>query len=256
MNDKKHIYVSELSATEHSFHNFHFCRGNTTKRKSRFGIVEKGSGTYIYLNKKIDVCEGDIVFIPERIFCYSEWHGSPEIKVTYINCFMHYNNNFEYEPQKLTNNSKNHNILLKIKELLNGDMFDELNAYSLFYSLLGDLIPNMVQSEIPMDTTLQKAVEYITNNWDAEFSVPELSKVCCVSESKLYHLFQEQLGQTPINFLNSIKINHAIKYLENSDYSVSEISRLVNFKSENHFRKTFFNITGITPLKYRKFYSK
>ena len=256
MNDKKHIYVSELSATEHSFHNFHFCRGNTTKRKSRFGLVEKGNGTYIYLNKKINVSEGDIVFIPERIFCYSEWHGNPEIKVTYVNCFMHYNNNFEYEPQKLSNNPKNYNKLLEIKELLNGDMLDELKAYSLFYSLLGNLIPSMVHSKISMDSTLQKAIEYITNNWDSEFSVPNLSKVCCVSESKLYHLFQEQLGQTPINFLNSIKINHAIKYLENSDYTVSEISRLVNFNSENHFRKTFVSTTGITPLKYKKLHLK
>ena len=68
------IYVSELSVSKHVFDNYHFCRGNSNQRKSRFGIIVKGSGTYIYLNKKLNVNEGDIVFIPENIFCYSEFH--------------------------------------------------------------------------------------------------------------------------------------------------------------------------------------
>ncbi|MBE7026276.1 MAG: helix-turn-helix transcriptional regulator, partial [Ruminococcaceae bacterium] len=78
------------------------------------------------------------------------------------------------------------------------------------------------------------------------------AKRCCVSESKLYHLFQKELGQTPVNFLNSIKINNAIKYLENSNYSISTISRLVGFNSENHFRKVFRSITETTPSKFKK----
>ena len=47
-------------------------------------------------------------------------------------------------------------------------------------------------------------------------------------------------------------INIAIEYLENQNYSVATISRLVGFNSENHFRKVFTDITGTTPLKYRK----
>ena len=80
----------------------------------------------------------------------------------------------------------------------------------------------------------------------------DVAKKCLVSESTLYHLFQNELGQTPVRFLNSIKINVAIEYLENSNYSVSDISRMVGFNSENHFRKVFAEFTGTTPLKFRK----
>ena len=86
--DSTKIYVSELSTSTHLFNKFHFCRGNSNKRKTRIGIILKGKGTYIYLNKRLTVHEGDVVFIPENIYCYSEWQGDPDIEVIYISCFI------------------------------------------------------------------------------------------------------------------------------------------------------------------------
>lgn len=245
------IYVSELSTSKHIFNNYHFCRGNSNLRKTRVGVIIKGSGTYIYLNKKLNVNEGDIVFIPENIYCYSEWHGTPEIEVIYVSCFMHYEQ-FLYEPQIICCDKEIKNDLLKIANLLSIDYIKELEAYSLFYKILQKLLPQMVRSNISYDKTLQTAIEFITDNWNKDFSISDLAKRCCVSESTLYHLFQKELGQTPVNFLNSIKINNAIKYLENSNYSISTISRLVGFNSENHFRKVFRSITETTPSKFKK----
>jgi len=245
------IYVSELSTSKHVFHNYHFCRGNSNRRKTRIGLILKGSGTYIYLNKKLNVKEGDIVFIPENIYCYSEWFGEPEIEVLYVSCFLHYEQ-YRYEPQIIHCEEGIPDDLIEISNLLSADYMKELEAYSLFYKLLQKLLTQMVQSNISTDKTLQIAIEYITENWNQNFSVGDLAKKCCVSESTLYHLFQKELGQTPISLLNSIKINIAIEYLENSSCSNATISRLVNFHSENHFRKVFTEITGTTPLKYRK----
>ena len=85
-----------------------------------------------------------------------------------------------------------------------------------------------------------------------DISVAELAKRCCVSESTVYHLFQRELGQTPISFLNSVRINIAIEYLESTSHSIATISRSVGFHSENHFRRIFFDLTGTTPSRYRK----
>ena len=245
------IYVSELSASKHIFNNYHFCRGNSNQRKTRVGVIIKGSGTYIYLNKKLNVNEGDIVFIPENIYCYSEWRGNPEIEVIYVSCFMHYEQ-FLYEPQIIFCDKEIKNDLIEISNLLSIDYIKELEAYSLFYKLLKKVLPQMVRSNISYDKTLQTAIEFITDNWNNDFSIVDLAKECCVSESTLYHLFQKELGQTPVYFLNSIKINNAIKYLESSDHSISTISRLVGFNSENHFRKIFRSVTETTPSKFRK----
>ena len=245
------IYVSELSTSKHVFNEYHFCRGNSNRRKTRIGIIIKGQGAYIYLNKRLPVSEGDIVFIPENIYCYSEWHGSPEIEVVYVSCFMHYES-FCYEPQKVNCNEGVKNDILKISELLLSDYLGCLEAYSLFYKVLLEILPQMLRSDGEYDKTLQTAIEYITNNWNNNFSVGDLAKKCCMSESALYHMFQKKLGQTPISLLNSIRINIAIEYLENSNYSISTVSRMSGFNSENHFRRVFSELTGTTPLKYRK----
>lgn len=203
------------------------------------------------MNKKLNVNEGDIVFIPENIYCYSEWHGSPEIEVIYVSCFMHYEQ-WQYEPQIVCYGKEIKKDLIEIANLLSLDYIKELEAYSLFYKLLQKLLPQMVRSNISYDKTLQTAIEFITDNWNRDFSIVDLAKTCCVSESTIYHLFQRELGQTPIRFQNFIKINSAIEYLEKQNYSIATISRLVGFNSENHFRKVFADITGTTPLKYRK----
>lgn len=247
------IYVSDISTSKHVYNNYHFCRGNNNQRKTRVGVIIKGSGTYIYLNKKLNVNEGDIVFVPENIYCYSEWYGSPEIEVVYVCCFMHYDQ-WQYEPQIICCDQEIGNDLIEIANLLSidNDYIKELEAYSLFYKLLQKALPQMVLSNISYNTTLQTAIEFITDNWNNDFSITDLAKKCCVSESTLYHMFQKELGQTPVNFLNSIKINNAIKYLESSNYSISTISSLVGFNSENHFRKVFRSVTGTTPSKFKK----
>ena len=245
------MYISELSTSTHTFNKYHFCRGNSNKKKSRLGVIVSGKGTYIYLNKKLKVSEGDVVFIPENVYCYSEWYGSPEIKVVYLSCFMHYES-FKYEPQILDIDENTKNDILQISDLLTRGGLDILEAYSLFYKLLRTVIPKTKTSDIVFDKTLRTAIEYITNNWDKKLLISDVAKNCCVSESTVYHVFQKELGQSPIAFSNSIKINVAIEYLENSNYSISTISRTVGFNSENHFRKIFSELTGTTPLKYRK----
>ena len=249
---KNGIFVSELTTTNHKFTAYHFCRGNSSKRKTRIGIIKKGRGAYIYLNKRLNVNEGDVVFIPENIYCYSEWHGRPDIEVVYLSCFMHYES-LRYAPQVIEIEDKEKRIIPQIATLLSEEKENSsLEAYSLFYKLLQIILPKMKESSITYDKTLKYAIEYISDNWNLNFSVSDLAKKCCVSESTIYHLFQKELGQTPITLLNSIKINVAIEYLENTNYSISTISSLVGFNSENHFRRVFADFTGTTPLKFKK----
>jgi len=164
---------------------------------------------------------------------------------------MHYES-FRYEPQIVTCDSDTKEALHEISRLLSLGYPEDLEAYSLFYKVLRKIHPTMVKSGISTDKTLRTAVAYITDNRDKSFFVGDVAKECCVSESTLYHLFKKELVQTPVSYLNSIKINHAIEYLEKSKYSIATISHPACFNSENHFRKVFFDVTGMTPMKFRK----
>ena len=245
------ICVSELGTSRHTFRSYHFCRGNSRGRKTRIGLILKGCGTYIYLGKRLPVSEGDVVFIPENIYCYSEWRGDPDIEVLYVSGFIHYGG-FGYEPQTVLADEETKAELIRVSELLLGGYPDGLLAYSLFYGILYKILPQMEQSNVVYDKTLTAAIEYISANWNNNFSVGDLAKHCCVSESTVYHIFSRELGQTPVQLLNSIRVNVAMEHLENSDYSISTISSLTGFNSENHFRKVFRDFVGTTPLKFRK----
>jgi transcriptional regulator GlxA family with amidase domain len=165
---------------------------------------------------------------------------------------MHYDG-LGYEPQVIKCNSEVNAQILQMSQLLSScGSLERLEAYSIFYKVLQSILPQMSEGSFVLDRTLQKAIEYITSNWEKKISITDLAKRCCVSESTIYHLFQRELGQTPIRFLNSIRINVAIEYLETTEYSISTISRMTGFASENHFRKVFFDFTGTTPLKFRK----
>jgi transcriptional regulator GlxA family with amidase domain len=164
---------------------------------------------------------------------------------------MHYGN-YTYGAQIIDIEESVKTDILQISELLGGGMLERLEAYSRFYKLLQAVIVKMKPLDIVIDTTLQSAIEYVTQNWDTDFSVADIAKKCCVSESTIYHLFRKNLGQTPISFVNSIRINVAIEHLENSNYSISRIGEMVGFHSENHFRRIFSDLTGMTPLKFRK----
>ena len=248
---KSNIFVSELSTSHHLFNRYHFCRGNSNHRKSRLGLILNGNGTYVYLNQKLKVSKGDVVFIPENIYCYSEWHGEPLIEVVYLSCFLHYES-YKYGAQVIDADEDTKAEILQISALLSKGEIERLEAYSRFYKLLQTVILKIKPMEISINSTLQSAIDYINENWDKNFSVADIAKKCCVSESTIYHLFKKNLGQTPVSFVNSIRINIAIEYLENSSYSISKISETVGFSSENHFRHTFYTLTGTTPLKFRK----
>ena len=200
------IFASELSTTRHYFQNYHFCRGNSSKRKTRIGLILNGSGTYIYLNQKLKVSKGDVVFIPENVYCYSEWYGEPDIEVVYISCFLHYES-FKYGAQVVATDEDIKTDILQISHLLSKDFEAKLEAYAQFYRLLKIIVKQLKPSDFVIDTTLQTAIEYITGNWDKNIFVADIARHCCVSESTMYHLFQQNLGQTPIRFINSIRIN-------------------------------------------------
>ncbi len=254
MGSDKIFHITNLTLNDHFFREYHFCRGNNSKRKSRIGLVEAGHANFMYLNRKIEVKQGDVIFIPGKIFCYSEWFGSPDIRVFYLSFDVECDEEEgAFELQSLpVEREETRQLLRRIRELLQGDLPQTLEAYSLFYHFLAQSLPRLDSKRQKLDSRLHTAIDYITRNWNRDFSMADLAQECLLSESHLYHLFKTYLGQTPVNYLNAVKVNYAIQYLENEQASIAEICAMTNFHSESYFRRVFRAATGITPSDYRK----
>ena len=64
--------------------------------------------------------------------------------------------------------------------------------------------------------------------------------------------FTEELGATPIRWLNSARIDHARELLESTDWTIEYISSLCGLGSPANFRQHFRRATGTSPREYRK----
>lgn len=72
------------------------------------------------------------------------------------------------------------------------------------------------------------------------------------SQEYLTRATQRYYGKTPMQMINDIRINFAMKQLEITNYSVTDIAYESGYSSPSLFIKTFKKLTSFTPSNYRK----
>lgn len=83
-------------------------------------------------------------------------------------------------------------------------------------------------------------------------SVEEIARDVGLSESRLRALFISDLGLTPKQYVEKIKMEAAAETLRNSYKRVAEIAAELGFNSDGYFERVFKKTYGLTPTEYRK----
>lgn len=96
------------------------------------------------------------------------------------------------------------------------------------------------------------AITYLYQNYRLNISQEDVARCIPLNSSYFSKFFKKQTGQSYINFLNSLRMTKACFYLDESDYSVAEISERVGFANETYFSRLFKNLMGYSPMVYRK----
>ncbi len=103
------------------------------------------------------------------------------------------------------------------------------------------------------DGLKQKIIDYLNHHYqDAGLSAYSVSKEIGISEKYLSQFVKEQTGETFSSYLLRIRIEHAKKYLESTDYSNDKIAELTGFGSVNTFYRNFNKQIGVTPKVYKE----
>ena len=95
-------------------------------------------------------------------------------------------------------------------------------------------------------------VEYIEKNYYKDLSVKSLAEHFFMSTSHFSHLFKNRSGKSAIEYINEIRISRAKLSLEIEEISISELAGRVGFNDINYFSRKFKEITGFTPMEYKK----
>lgn len=101
------------------------------------------------------------------------------------------------------------------------------------------------------DPRIQDIVEYLTHHYNQHHSIAELAKMACLSPSRLAHLFKQEVGQSIIEMLITIRLKHATRFLQFTSHSITEIAEECGFQSTSYFSQQFSRVYGISPTSYR-----
>ena len=107
-----------------------------------------------------------------------------------------------------------------------------------------------LQSRQP-DLVISPALEFITRSYMMPVTIDELAELCHLSTTHFRRKFQEIMGTTPLDFLNSTRVEEACKRLKSTDASVLSISEQVGFRSISSFNRCFARLIGESPKAWR-----
>jgi AraC-like DNA-binding protein len=93
---------------------------------------------------------------------------------------------------------------------------------------------------------------FIEKNYQLELSLSDLAQRIYVSPYHLAHLFKEEVGMSPIQYLIKCRIDEAKRLLVETDHSVREIAMRVGYPNANYFNLLFSKMVGNSPGKFRK----
>ncbi|MBR4346264.1 MAG: helix-turn-helix transcriptional regulator [Oscillospiraceae bacterium] len=85
-----------------------------------------------------------------------------------------------------------------------------------------------------------------------DWSVEEMAKIACVSESYLYTLYKSAFGVTCNADLINSRTEQAKHYLEYTDMGIEEIAYECGYKNPVHFSRQFKQMTGLSPKQWRE----
>ena len=99
---------------------------------------------------------------------------------------------------------------------------------------------------------LRPVVEYIAENYGEKIYIETLADMIGVSPDYFTKMFKDSIGTTPIDYINGVRVNHALRLLTMTDTPVNEIAEKTGFSNPNYFHKIFKSYMQTSPLAYRK----
>ena len=106
------------------------------------------------------------------------------------------------------------------------------------------------------DEMVKKAQAYLETNLQDKISFEKLSSTLAVGRRNFDRRFVKATGNTPVEYLQRVKIELAKKSFETSRKSINEVMYEVGYADLKAFREVFRKLTGMSPLEYKSRFNK
>lgn len=102
------------------------------------------------------------------------------------------------------------------------------------------------------DADILKIQIWLENNLSNNVNMEGLVKEFALSMRNFIRRFKDATAQTPVQYLQNLRIEKAKHLLESSKQSFEAITQQVGYEDGNSFRRLFKERVGLSPMAYRK----
>ena len=102
------------------------------------------------------------------------------------------------------------------------------------------------------DTRILKAEQIMKAEADAAPPISALARECGLSHAQFIRLFQRDFGQTPSEYMATLRLGRSMELLSQTEFSVKQISEICGFENQYYFSNFFKRRVGCAPTAYRE----
>ena len=135
----------------------------------------------------------------------------------------------------------------------------ELEEYSLIYKVIRYLYLAYQSSKQSIHTTYDANVQiqrnmtsFINEHFNSKIGLEDIAEAGQVSKSTCIRLFHKYTGKSPIDFLNSYRLQMSAEKLVATSEQITEIAYACGFGQPSYFNRLFSKEYNMTPNQYRK----
>jgi YesN/AraC family two-component response regulator len=99
---------------------------------------------------------------------------------------------------------------------------------------------------------VRQAMAYIHEHYDEPISRADLARHVAITERYLTHCFHQEMGITPMTYLNRYRVKRAKILLEQGKLSMTEVAMAVGFSDSSYFNRVFRQEVGLAPGAYQR----
>ena len=129
---------------------------------------------------------------------------------------------------------------------------DQFALNALEEALLWCDAANPRSAQTKLDARVRSAMEFLLKNLRETVPMGALARHVGLSISRLGHLFRQQVGLTPQQFVERERITRAKQLLELTSRTVAAVAQEVGYENPFYFTLRFKKHTGLSPTNWRK----
>lgn len=102
------------------------------------------------------------------------------------------------------------------------------------------------------DNIVDAAKHYMMENIENKIKLNDVLDYIGYSPSYFNSLFKKSTGNTPLQYINHLKVEQACKLLRTTNLKINQICYKIGIEDQLYFSRLFKKTTGMTPSEYRQ----